>query len=206
MNRPVDVLMCVNGLPDGCAIYSSPAHVAGVIEQCVIGGRKLLINIINDLRTEHAANRALLVAIEERLTSEAYSEPVTMLRRWDVSAMLPEEIKNAPDDAHHYRERRLFRTLCARLGRPRFDGSDLDVRHENLRRRRFNAMEASDRRREAVRRAQEFLIALREQMDFEEQELYPLLERFLTAEDWSLLEEEFSAYRELQRGAWEHAR
>ncbi len=166
-------------------------------------GRNVLNDIINDLRAEHEANRALLAAIEERLASEASKDPVIMLQQWDASGMFPEEIKNAPDDAHHYRERRLFRALCARLGRPRFDGLDLDVRHEDLRRHRSNAMEAGGRRREAVKRAQEFLIALREQMDFEEQELYPLLERFLTAEDWRLLQDEFSAYREVQRGAWE---
>lgn len=195
--------MCVNGRREGCAIYLSPQCVAGDIHHRRLGERNVLKKIINTLRTEHETNKALLVVIEETLTSGAASDARTISPQWDPGAMFPENLKNAPDDAHHYRERRLFRTLCARIGGHRFDGLDLDFWHENLRRRRIDAMDPGNRGREAVRRAQEFLLALREQMDIEETELYPLLERFLTAEDWSLLEDEFSAYRAVQRGVIE---
>lgn len=157
--------------------------------------------VLARLLQDHRSSLACVELLEQQL-SESGSTP----RNAALAVKLVEQLIDSPDDFHHMTERRLFRRLWLRLGDflPRY--IDLDELHDERRERRIDVIRFVDRRAAAFLEDGEFRDALtalclcvRSQTEIEERCFFPLLRRHLTADDWSLAEDEIEAYN----AAWQ---
>ncbi|HXI87129.1 MAG TPA: hypothetical protein VNH64_06695 [Parvularculaceae bacterium] len=123
-----------------------------------------------------------------------------------LADQLLDELLDAPDDFHHFTERRLFRRLWFRLGRflPRY--FDLDEMHRERRAARDAAASLRGSRSLSYWRGcgpcealSKLCRLVRAQTETEEAEFYPLLRTKLTRSDWSEIEEEIRAFEACSR-------
>ncbi len=115
---------------------------------------------------------------------------------------LADKFIDAPDDFHHILERKAYRRAWFRSGRYLPSALDLDDKHaamRNARERLVAAMgnqspDTQVRLREAFVKYAEHAKAA---IDAEERELFPLLRRHLTKDDWRELASELRAYEQI---------
>ena len=164
---------------------------------------------ISVLKSEHRSIAAILHALQElaRMAQDAQARP-----RFQVLRSMLRYIDEYPEKLHHPKEDRyLFARLLERAPAARLLVEDLKAEHE----------QGAELVRELERTllffeegwpvgAREFQQAVEKYAEFhwkhmrkEEQELLPMAERFLTAEDWALIDAAFAANSDPIAGLYE---
>jgi len=139
----------------------------------------------------HRDHERLLCAIET-VRAQLWAEHREDAPACEIAARQMDLLMRAPDDLHHWAERRVFRKLCFLLGSDVRSIMDLSEDHERLRRLRCDAASAFHRLKEsrrlgALERAalDRFLEAVEAQMATEEGALFDLAATRLGPSDWA---------------------
>ncbi len=155
--------------------------------------------LLRRLRNDHKNTQTCLALLEWQIAGERKLSPDLAI----IDSVLDPFI-DSPDDFHHILERKAFRRLWFRMDcfLPRY--FDLDESHSTLRDQRAGVVETVDRIRtqgaiddDGGAVIARYIACVRSAIDVDEKQLFPLLTRHLTVDDWNNLAEASHSYDQI---------